>query len=79
MDIIELSVGAYEVPQCVSEWYQSLPKKKNRQPDKRNKSSVKYYKYMNDMERLSIDAMQSNRQFALMTVNDWTLVSNPLG
>lgn len=79
MNIIELSAGAYEAPQCVSEWYQSLPKKKNKQPDKRSKSSVKYYKYMNDMERLSIYAMQSNKHFALMTVNDWTLVSNPLG
>lgn len=79
MNVIELSAGVYDAPQCVSEWYQSLPKKKNNMPDRRNKSSVKYYKYLNDMEGLSIRAMTSNKPFSLMTVNDWVILSNPIG
>lgn len=79
MNVIELSAGVYEAPKCVSEWYESLPKKKNSRPDRRSRSSVKYYKYVNDMERLSISAMTSNKLFALMTVNDWVIASNPMG
>ncbi len=40
--LIELSAGVYPTPECISEWYKGLPKRKDGQLDKRNPESKKF-------------------------------------
>jgi hypothetical protein len=71
MNTIELSVGVYESPECISSWYNELLKRKNGQPDKRDPEAKEFYSYMRQMEVLSIQAMQNNVPFRLMTKSEW--------
>jgi hypothetical protein len=73
MNVIELSVGVYPAPECIAKWYEELPKRKDGTPDKRSPSSNEFFKYISNMEHLSIQAMQNNLPFRLMTKSEWWL------
>ena len=71
MNVLELSTGIYQVPECISNWYNELLKRKNSKPDKRDPKAKKFYHYLDQMEMLSIQAMQNNVPFRLMTKSEW--------
>jgi hypothetical protein len=71
MNVIELSVGVYPVPECISQWQQSIPKRKDGQLDRRNPEAKEFHRYIDNMEYLSIQAMQNNIPFRLMTKSEW--------
>lgn len=71
MNVIELSVGVYPAPECISEWYKSLPKRKDGQLDKRNPESKEFNAYVTYMDQLSIHAVQNDEPFKLMSKSEW--------
>ena len=71
MEVIELSAGIYPAPKCISDWYKELPKRKDGQLDKRNQGSKEFNAYVSQMEHLSIQAMQNNVPFRLMSKSEW--------
>ncbi len=73
MNVIELSVGVYQAPECITKWYEELPKRKDGRLDKRNPSAKEFNSYIAQMEHLSIQAMQNNVPFRLMTKSEWWL------
>lgn len=71
MEVIELSAGIYPAPKCISDWYKELPKRKDGQLDKRNQDSKEFNAYVSQMEHLSIQAMQNDEPFRLMSKSEW--------
>lgn len=71
MNTIELSAGIYKAPECITNWHNELLKRKNGQPDRRDPKAKEFYSYMRQMEMLSIQAMQNNVPFRLMTKSEW--------
>jgi hypothetical protein len=71
MNVIELSVGLYAAPECITQWQESIPKRKDGRLDRRNPDAKEFYRYIDNMEYLSIQAMQNNEPFRLMSKSEW--------
>lgn len=70
---IQLSTGDFICPNCIAKWYEELPKRKDGKLDKRNPQSKEFNAYIAYMDQLSIEAMQSNAPFKLMSKSEWDI------